>query len=63
MCRNILHITNPDEDSTENSTCKLLRRIDSLLGNDWVNIFQRKRTRSTIGRPLIGNGSVNKPSQ
>jgi hypothetical protein len=36
--------------------------IHPLLGNDSVNIFPRKRTRA-IGRPLLGNGSVNKRSQ
>jgi hypothetical protein len=34
-----------------------------LLGNDLVNTFPGKRMRETIGRPLLGNGSVNKPSQ
>jgi hypothetical protein len=33
-------------------------RTDPLLGNDSVNTFARKR--ATIGRPLPGNGSVNK---
>jgi hypothetical protein len=34
----------------------------SLLGNDLVNKFQRKSTR-TIGSSFLGNGSLNKPSQ
>jgi hypothetical protein len=42
---------------------KTLRRIDLLLGNDSKNTFPLKRTRATTGRPLVGNGSVNKPSQ
>jgi hypothetical protein len=41
----------------------ILRRIDPLLGNDFGNIFPRKRRRATIGRPLLGNVSVNKSSQ
>jgi hypothetical protein len=40
-----------------------LLRMYSLLGNDSVNIFRRKRVRATIGRPLLGNVPVNKPSQ
>jgi hypothetical protein len=32
-----------------------------LLGNNLVNIFPREPTRATIGRLLLGNGSVNTP--
>jgi hypothetical protein len=32
-----------------------------LLGNDSVNTFTREPTRATIGRLLIGNGSINTP--
>jgi hypothetical protein len=39
------------------------RYCDQLLGNDSVNIFLWKRTRATIRRPLLGNGSVKKPSR
>jgi hypothetical protein len=46
-----------------NSGQNILLRIDPLLGNDSVNTFQRTRTRATIGCPLLGNGSVTKPSQ
>jgi hypothetical protein len=34
-----------------------------MLGNDSVNIFPWTRKRATIGRPLLGNGPVNKHSQ
>jgi hypothetical protein len=37
--------------------------IDPLLSNDSVNKFPWKPMCSTIERPLLGNGSVNKPSQ
>jgi hypothetical protein len=40
----------------------LISRIDPFLGNDSANIYRRKRTRATIGRPLPGYRSVNKPS-
>jgi hypothetical protein len=33
------------------------------LGNDSVNTFPREQTRATIGRLLLGNGSVNTPCQ
>jgi hypothetical protein len=35
--------------------------LDPLLGNDSVNIFPREPKRATIGRLLLGNGSVNTP--
>jgi hypothetical protein len=37
----------------------ILWRIDPLLGNDSVNTFPREPTHTTIGRLLLGNGSVN----
>jgi hypothetical protein len=40
----------------------ILLRIDPLLGNDSVNIFPLKRRRATIRRPVLGTGSVSKPS-
>jgi hypothetical protein len=40
----------------------LCSRIDPLLGNDSVNKSPREPTRETIGRLLLGNGSVNKPN-
>jgi hypothetical protein len=40
----------------------ILLRIDPLLGNDSVNTFPHKQTRATIGRPLLGNGSVKQAS-
>jgi hypothetical protein len=43
--------------------CLILWSTDPLLGNDLVNTFPWKRTCATIGSPLLGNGSVNKPSQ
>jgi hypothetical protein len=45
---------------TESYNIKLfiLWRIDTLTGNDSVNIFLRK-----LMRALLGNGSVTKPSQ
>jgi hypothetical protein len=42
---------------------QILLRVYPLLVNDSVNTFLHKRERATIGRPLLGNGSVNKPSQ
>jgi hypothetical protein len=42
---------------------KIMWRIDPLLGNDSVNTFPREPTRATVGRLLLGNRSVNKPSQ
>jgi hypothetical protein len=36
-----------------------LWRIKPLLGNNSVNIFARKPANVTIGRSLLGNGSVN----
>jgi hypothetical protein len=38
-----------------------LWRIYPLLGSASINTFPRKSTRATIGRPLLGNGSINKP--
>jgi hypothetical protein len=40
---------------------RILWRIDLLLGNDSVNIFPREPTHVTIGRLLLGNGSVQTP--
>jgi hypothetical protein len=37
----------------------IMWRIDPLLDNYSVNIFPREPTRATIGRLLLGNGSVN----
>lgn len=34
-----------------------------LLSNNSVNAFPRKHTGATIGRSLLGDGSVNNPSQ
>jgi hypothetical protein len=39
----------------------ILWRIDPLLGNDSVNTFPWESTHETIGRVLLGNGSVNTP--
>jgi hypothetical protein len=39
----------------------ILWRIEPLLGNDSVKIFEREPTRSTMGRLLLDNGSVNTP--
>jgi hypothetical protein len=41
------------------STFIILCRINSLLGNDLVNTFPREQTHATVGRLLLGNGSVN----
>jgi hypothetical protein len=38
-----------------------LTTANQLLGNDSVNIFPREPTRATIGRLLLGNGSVTTP--
>jgi hypothetical protein len=46
------------------SSChKILWHINPLIGNDSVNIFPLEQTSTTIGHLLLGNGSVNKPSQ
>jgi hypothetical protein len=39
----------------------VLWHIDPLLGNDLVNTFWLEPARATIGRLLLGNGSVNTP--
>jgi hypothetical protein len=36
-------------------------RLYLLLGNNSVNTFPQKQTHGTIGRPLLGNGSINAP--
>jgi hypothetical protein len=43
--------------------CIVKYTVYQLLGNDSVNTIPRKRTRATIGRPLLANGSVNKHRQ
>jgi hypothetical protein len=45
------------------TTVLMLRRIILLLGNDSVNTFPREPNHATIGHLLLGNRSVNKPSQ
>jgi hypothetical protein len=40
-----------------------IRLLGILLGNDSVNTFPREPTRATIGRLLLGNGSVNTPEK
>jgi hypothetical protein len=37
--------------------------IDPFLGNDSVNTFLQEPTHATIGRLLLGNGSVNTPNR
>jgi hypothetical protein len=49
-------------DKPQDGRCpKVLLRIDPLLGNDSVNTFPLEPTRS-IGRLLLGNGSVHTPN-
>jgi hypothetical protein len=47
----------------ENKLMLVLWRINPLLGKDSVNTSPRKNTGTSVGRPLLGNGLVNKPSQ
>jgi hypothetical protein len=53
------NIENDDDDDVEN----IFWNADPLLGNNAVYIFPPKRTLSTIGRPLLGKGSLNNPQQ
>jgi hypothetical protein len=38
-------------------------RFVFVTRNDLVNTFPRKRTRATMGHPLLGNGAVNTPPE
>jgi hypothetical protein len=50
-------------DSVQNGlrASRSLQYCDVLLGNDSVNTFPLEPKRATIGRLLLGNGSVNTP--
>jgi hypothetical protein len=54
----------PDETSPYPISLKsylILRHAYLLLGNDLINTFPSEPTRGRIGRPLLGNESVNTP--
>jgi hypothetical protein len=50
-------------DNLGTTETNLLWRIESLLGNDSVNIFPRKQMRAKIERLLLGNGSLTRLKQ